>query len=79
MNQRRAGSDPCEHFFAKTRQNNPCPTLQQCREITSKISGLKITSSSMFSLDSRSNTGGAMREAAEYMEPVPSKKRSKKK
>ena len=75
MNQRRAGSDPCEHFFAKTRQNNPFPTLQQCREITSKISGLKISSSSMFNFDSRSNTGGVKREATEYMVPVPSKKK----
>ena len=75
MNQRRAGSDPCEHFFAKTRQNNPFPTLQQCREITSKISGLKISSSSMFNFDSRSNTGGVKREAADYMVPVPSKKK----
>ena len=74
MNQKNGGSDLCEHFFAKMRQVNPLPTLKQCREITSKISGLKIGSSSMFTFNLRSNTGGVKREPEEYVEPVPSRK-----
>ena len=75
MNQKRGGSDPCEHFFAKTRQVNPLPTLQNCREITSKISGLSISSSSMFSFDSKSNTGGAKRSHQDYLQALPSRRR----
>ena len=57
-----------------TRQVNPLPTLKQCREITSKISGVKIGSSHMFAFNSKNNTGGVKREHEMYIEPVPSKK-----
>ena len=75
MNQKNGGSDPCEHFFAKTRQVNPLPTLKQCREITSKISGVKIGSSTMFTFNPKTNTGGVKRDHDMYIEPVPSKKK----
>ena len=78
MNQRRGGSDVCEHFFAKVRQNNTLPTLQQCREITSKISGLSITSNHLFNFNNKSNTAGSKRDASEYLIAVPTSKKARK-
>ena len=75
MNQKNGGSDPCEHFFAKTRQVNPLPTLKQCREITSKLSGVKIGTSNMFTFNSKNNTGGVKREHEMYIEKVPHRKK----
>ena len=74
MNQRRGGSDVCEHCFAKVRQNNTLPTLQQCRKITSTILGLSISSNHLFNVDSKSNTAGIKRDPREYLIAVPSKK-----
>ena len=78
MNQKRGGTDVCEHFFAKIRQINTCPTLQQCREITSKISGLNITHNHMFNFESGANTAGIKRTHSEYLEPVISKSKLNK-
>ena len=78
INQKRSGTDVCEHFFAKVRQTNPCPTLMQCREITSKISGLNITHNHMFGFESGSNTSGVKRTHEEYLEFVVSKSKLKK-
>ena len=75
MNQKNGETDVCEHFFAKTRQGNPCPTLQQCREITSKISGLNISSNHMFNFKSKSNTAGVKREHSDYLQKISSRKR----
>ena len=77
MHQGRSGSDVCEHFFAKVRQNNSNPTLAQCRAITSKISGLSISSNHLFNFRNKSNTAGIKRNHCDYFEPVPSRKKSK--
>ena len=70
MHQGRSGSDVCEHFFAKVRQTNSNPTLAQCRAITSKISGLSISSNHLFNFKSKSNTAGIKRNHNDYFEPV---------
>ena len=70
MHQGRSGSDVCEHFFAKVRQNNSNPTLAQCQAITSKISGLSISSNHLSNFKNKSNTAGIKRHHSDYFEPV---------
>ena len=79
MHQGRSGSDVCEHFFAKIRQVNTNPTIQQCREITSKISGQRITSNHLFNFSSKANTAGLKRQHEDYLEPVPVYKKARQK
>ena len=79
MHQGRSGSDVCEHFFAKIRQVNTNPTMQQCREITSKISGQRITSNHLFNFSSKANTAGLKRQHEDYLEPVPVYKKARQK
>ena len=77
MHQGRSGSDVCEHFFAKGQQNNSNPTLVQCRAITSKISGLSISSNHLFNFKNKSNTTGIKQHHSDYVEPVRCRKKTK--
>lgn len=79
LHQGRSGSDVCEHFFAKIRQINTNPTMQQCREITSKISGLKTGSGHLFQFSSGANTAGQKRDHHEYFEELQRQPKKSKK
>ena len=79
LHQGRSGSDVCEHFFAKIRQVNTNPTMQQCREICSKISGQKLGSSHLFQFGSGANTAGTERDHSEYFEDLVRQPQKKKK
>ena len=70
LHQGRSGSDVCEHIFAKIRQVNTNPNPQQCREITSKISGQGVTSSNLFCLKGKSNTAGTRPNHDDYFSEV---------
>ena len=71
--QARSGSDVCEHFFAKICQVNTNPTQQQCREISSKISGQGNIDAGAFMSKGGHNTAGVKRDAADLMAPLPKK------
>ena len=80
LHQGRSGSDVvCEHFFAKIRQINTNPTMQQCREITSKISGLKTGAGHLFQFSSGANTAGQKRDHHEYFEELQRQPKKSKK
>ena len=51
------------------------PNIQQCREISSKISGQGITHNHLFNFSSGANTAGIKREHDVYLEPVPTYKK----
>ena len=73
MHQGRSGSDVCEHFFAKIRQVNTNPTLQQTREISSKISGEGNIDAGAFMSKGGHNTAGVKQDAADLVAPLPKK------
>ena len=75
IHQGRSGSDVCEHFLAKIRQVNTNPNMQQCREISTKISGQGITHNHLFSFSSGANIAGIKYEHDVYLEPVPTYKK----
>ena len=80
MHQRRAGTDVCEHLFAKMRRINTKPNQQQARESCSKITSTGSTATAnIFGGRKTGNSGTADAEITmdELNRPMPKKRGSK--
>ena len=72
MNQHADGTDDCEHEFAHMKGKNNKPTQKDCREMTSRATGVR---SAVFTTVNKSNTRG---DKDIYCDEITSKLKRKK-